>query len=58
MRGYVQDGFFSAEHLKMRNPADDVFLSDGTGYMVADGPYKRHLALAHEQMEVRFGNLM
>lgn len=53
MRGYVQDGFFSAENLKMRNPADDVALSDGTGFMVANARYKRHLALAQEQMEVR-----
>lgn len=41
------DGNFSAEHLKMRRPEDDVILSDG------DDTYKKHLAVAIEHKEVR-----
>ena len=28
------DGNFQAEHMKMRNPENDVPLSEGTGFMV------------------------
>lgn len=46
------DGHFSAEHLKMRNPEDDVWLTDGDGFMMQDGPYKSHLRIAHEAKDV------
>lgn len=46
------DGNFSADHIKMRNPGDDVNLSDGTAFMVADKDYKAHLGIAKEIKEV------
>ena len=47
-RSIVKDGNFSAEHLKMKKPENDVALADGTGFMVTDKPYKEHLAAAKE----------
>ena len=46
------DGHFSAEHLKMRNPEDDVSLTDGAGFMTQDWPYREHLKIAHEAKDV------
>ena len=46
------DGHFSAEHLKMRNPGDDVALTDGSGFMTQNGPYQRHLTIAREVRDV------
>ena len=46
------DGNFSAEQLKMKNPEDDVLLSDGHGFLVTDPPYKDHLRVAKELKEV------
>ncbi|THH07669.1 hypothetical protein EW146_g9246 [Bondarzewia mesenterica] len=51
MRGFVMDGNFSAEHLKMRNPWDDVVLTEGAQYMVSDTLYKQHLEEAKEAKE-------
>ncbi len=51
-RGYVFDGNFSAEQLKMKRPEDDVNLSLGCGFMVDPGPYKEHLKVAVEIKEV------
>lgn len=51
-RGYVFDGNFKAESLKMKHPEDDVWLSDGHGFMVTDRPYKEHLKIAKEIKEV------
>lgn len=48
------DGNFSAEHMKMRHPADDVVLTDGTGFMVSSSDYKEHLKIAVDLREVRF----
>ena len=45
------DGNFSAEHMKMCNPADDVKLRDGEGFMVQDRDYKHHLKVAKESNE-------
>lgn len=53
MRSVVMDGNFSAEHLRMRNPNDDVALSDGQGFMVGERLYKEHLKVALEFKEVR-----
>jgi len=52
MRGFMMDGNFQAEHMKMRNPKNDVPLSDGTGFMVSKKPYKSHLKLAAERRQV------
>lgn len=37
------DGNFTAEHQKMRNPANDVRLTDGMGFMVSESDYQKHL---------------
>lgn len=42
------DGNFSAEHLSMRRPDDDVVISDGTGFFVSELDYKSHLTSAVE----------
>ncbi|KAF8262215.1 hypothetical protein EI94DRAFT_1773257 [Lactarius quietus] len=34
MRGFMMDGNFQAECMRMRNPENDVPLSDGTGFML------------------------
>jgi len=46
------DGNFQAEHMKMKNPENDVPLSDGTGFMVSKKPYKLHLKSAVERRQV------
>ncbi|KAH9031510.1 hypothetical protein EDB85DRAFT_1865757, partial [Lactarius pseudohatsudake] len=46
MRGFIMDGNFQAEHMKMRNPENDVPLSDGTGFMVSQTAYESHLKSA------------
>jgi hypothetical protein len=48
MRGFVMDGNFSAEHMAMRRPEDDVMLTDGAAFMVGTQDYKAHLAEAQE----------
>ena len=47
------DGNFQAEHMKMRNPENDVPLSDGAGFMVSKKPYELHLKSAVERRQVR-----
>ncbi|KAI1783483.1 hypothetical protein LXA43DRAFT_903485, partial [Ganoderma leucocontextum] len=51
MRSVVLDGNFSAQHMHMRNPEDDVALADGHAFMVTDAPYKDHLKTAAEFKE-------
>jgi hypothetical protein len=51
-RGYVLDGNFSAEHLRMKNPEDEVILTDGTAFFVKELEYKNHLKLALESKQV------
>ena len=46
------DGNFSAQHLWMKNPEDDVRLADGHGFMVQDQPYKLHLKTAVQKRQV------
>jgi hypothetical protein len=52
MRGFVMDGNFSAEHMAMRRPENDVPISEGTAFMVGDKDYKAHLASAWEDKQV------
>ena len=52
MRGFMMDGNFQAEHMKMRNPENDVPLSDGTGFMVSPAAYELHLKSAVERRQV------
>ena len=53
MRGFMMDGNFQVEHMRMRNPENDVPLSDGTGFMVSRKPYELHLKSAVERRQVR-----
>ena len=46
------DGNFQAEHMRMRNPENDVPLSDGAGFMVSKKPYESHLKSAVERRQV------
>lgn len=52
MKRFMVDGNFTAQHMNMRQPELDIFLSDGLGYMVEEGDYKAHLASATESREV------
>ena len=38
--------------MKMRNPENDVPLSEGTGFMVSQKPYELHLQSAFERQQV------
>jgi hypothetical protein len=51
-RSIVVDGNFSAEHMRMKNPDQDIWLSNGMGYMVEWDHYKSHLDEAIETYEV------
>jgi hypothetical protein len=51
-RGFVFDGSFSAEQLKMRRPKDDVHLTNGTGFLTQEERYQNHLKVAIEIKEV------
>lgn len=51
-RTIVADGFFSAEHMRMKSDANDVYLMNGNGYMVETTQYERHLKTAVEKIEV------
>ncbi|KAN0088255.1 hypothetical protein V8E55_005312 [Tylopilus felleus] len=48
---YVADGNFTGQHIKMRRPEDDVALSDGLAYMVANRPYQDHVMNAADNEE-------
>jgi hypothetical protein len=52
MRGFMMDGNFQAEHMKMRNPENDVPLTEGTGFMVSRIPYESHVKSAAERWQV------
>jgi hypothetical protein len=53
MRQYAVDGNFTADHLAQRRPEDDVWLADGTGFMVSRADYLAHLKIAKTYKEVR-----
>ena len=52
MRGFMINGNFQVEHLKIKNPENDVQFTDGTGFMVSQALYKSHLKLAVERWQV------
>jgi hypothetical protein len=54
MQRYVVDGNFTAQHMKMKTPDDDVLLADGMGYMVTEWPYQTHVAESAEEKEVSY----
>lgn len=51
-RSIVIDGNFSADHLKMKHPANDVGLNPGSRYMVEPTRYQAHLESAVDHREV------
>jgi hypothetical protein len=51
-RSFVMDGNFKAEHLHPIKPFDEVWLSDGLGFMVGKDRYKMHLAEAADTGEI------
>lgn len=51
-RGYVVDGNFTAVHQKQRRPEDDVWLTNGTGFMTGQPDYLHHLSIAKEHKHV------
>jgi hypothetical protein len=51
-RSIVIDGNFSAEHLKMRQPEEDIALSPGGRYMVEPERYELHLSTGKEIKQV------
>ncbi|KAG1718781.1 hypothetical protein EDB19DRAFT_1899080 [Suillus lakei] len=52
MQRYVVDGNFTAQHMKMKTPEDNVSLADGKGYMVTKEPYQNHITESVEEREV------
>jgi hypothetical protein len=48
----VIDGNFSADHLKMKRPENDVCLTPGGRYMVEPTRYEAHLHNAPDHREV------
>ena len=48
----VLDGNFMVTHLRQKNPADDVWLTDGEGMVTAQGPYLEHIKVAVETRDV------
>ena len=42
-RIFTADGNFKADHLTPKNEVDDVRLTEGEGFMTAEGPYAAHL---------------
>ncbi|KAG2066885.1 hypothetical protein BDR04DRAFT_1028962, partial [Suillus decipiens] len=48
---FVMDGNFKAEHLHPIKPHDEVWLSDGLGFMVGKDRYKLHLSEASDTVE-------
>ena len=46
------DGNFQVEHIRMKNPKNNIPLSNGTGFMVSKELYKLHLKLVVERRQV------
>lgn len=46
MRTLVADGNFKQDHLRMKNPSEDVSLSDGLGYMVGKNAFDNYIVSA------------
>lgn len=49
---HASDGNFKAMHQKQKNPQDDVFLTDGTGFMTERAPYEEHVRKAPKYRDV------
>jgi hypothetical protein len=55
-RSIVIDGNFAAEHLKMKQPGQDIALSPGGRYMVEPKRYELHLRTGKEFKQVGLHN--
>ena len=51
MRSVVVDGNFKADHVRQKQPEDDVWLTSGEGIYAERTRYLEHLALAKETKE-------
>ena len=51
-RSYTADGFFSADHIRMKHEENDVQLMNGKGYMVESTKYEEHLRTGIQTNEV------
>ena len=56
MRGFMFDGNFTAEQLKMKILEDNVHLIDGDAFFTTRKPYNDHLKVAKEIQEVHPNN--
>jgi len=52
------DGNYKADHMKMKNPQDDVWIADGEGYFASDEVYKQHILMTKDHEEVKLHNIM
>ena len=52
MRSFVADGNFKAIHLKQKNDASDVWITNGEGFMTNTERYEIHLQNAKETKAV------
>jgi hypothetical protein len=50
----VLDGNFKLEHMRMKHPEHDVWLSDGHMFMTEQKTYQKHLAMAQETKQVSY----
>lgn len=55
-RSFVADGNFKADHVRQRNPAGDVWLSEGGGMMSKRSDYEEFLRTAVERLTVSDSN--
>ena len=46
------DGNFTAQHMKMKRPLNDVALADGLAYMIGETQYHNHVSSAPDNKEV------
>lgn len=53
-RVFVADGNFKADHVRQKNPVDDVWLSEGSGMIPRRSEYLTFLATAIERLTVRY----
>ncbi|KIK81364.1 hypothetical protein PAXRUDRAFT_156288, partial [Paxillus rubicundulus Ve08.2h10] len=49
---YIVNGNFSAQHMKMKIPEDDISLSNGLAYMVESSAYDDHISRSVEAKEI------
>lgn len=54
-RIFVADGNFKADHVRQKNPAGDVWLSEGSGMIPQRQEYMTFLASAIERLTVSAG---